>query len=242
MQLGDVEAVDAARRLAETLSADVEVVICPTFTALVEITEVIRGTAIALGAQDCAWAERGALTGEVSPADLIRLGCRYVIVGHSERRQYLGETDAIVARKVRAALGVGLRPILCIGETSEQRRNGAVEVILDRQLRSALAGLELVGAQQLCVAYEPIWAIGTGLAATPADVARAHAHIANVARMLLGPTADDRFRVLYGGSVDPENVSSFVAQPNTHGVLAGTASQTAARLRNIVAAIAAGFR
>jgi len=233
MQLSDADAVATAQRLAATAPPDVEVVVCPPFTSLVRIADALRGSSVMLGAQDCAWLERGALTGEVSPADLAALGCRYVIVGHSERRQLLGEQDAVIGKKVRAAIVEGLRPILCVGETFEERRAGKREAVLTAQT-AVLHGLDLVGTQRLCVAYEPVWAIGTGHAATPEDVAQAHAFIAEQVREHLRAAAK-RVRILYGGSVGPENIAAFLAVPRVDGVLVGTAGQTAARLRNLIA-------
>lgn len=237
MQLDDVSAVDTARRLVDTLPEGPEVVLCPSFTALVGVANVVRDSKIFLGAQDCAATKRGAYTGEVSPDDLIALGCQYVIIGHSERRQHCGETDAMIAQKVRAALSSGLRPILCVGETADEKRMGQREAVIDRQLRSALHGLSLVGSQQLAIAYEPVWAIGTQHAAKPEDAAQAHAYIVEIVRECVGTSSAQQLHVLYGGSVDPKNVRSFIDQPHVHGVLVGTASQTATRLRTLVAAI-----
>lgn len=238
MQFDDATAVDTARRLVDTLSEGPEVVLCPSFTALARVADALRGSSVLLGAQDCATTKRGAFTGEVSPDDLIALGCRYVILGHSERRQYCGETDTTIAQKVCAALSSGLRPILCVGETADERRMGQREAVIDRQLRGALRGLSLIGSQQLAIAYEPVWAIGTKHAAKPEDAAQAHAFIIETVRGCVGTSSAQQLRILYGGSVDPKNVRSFLDQPHVHGVLAGTAGQTPARLRTLVAAAA----
>ena len=235
MQLSDADAVTVAGEVAGSPIADAELVLCPSFTALSRVAEAVRGSAIALGAQDCAADTRGALTGEVSSEDLRALGCRYVLVGHSERRQRLGETDAMIGKKLRATTAAGLCPILCVGESFEERTEGKREAILTRQL-DVLRGLSLVGTQQLCVAYEPVWAIGTGHAAAPSDAAQAHAFIVDTVREVAGAAVADRVRVLYGGSVSPENVAAFLAEQHVAGVLVGTASQSAARLRAIVAA------
>ncbi|MDO8599171.1 MAG: triose-phosphate isomerase [bacterium] len=234
MQLGDEDAVATARELAGAPPEHAEVVLCPSFTALAGVAAAITNSSVLLGAQDCAWQERGAFTGGVSPADLRALGCRYVIVGHSERRQHFGETDAMIGVKVRAALGAGLQPILCVGETLEERTLRQREAVLTRQL-DILRGVEIIGTARLCIAYEPIWAIGTGHAATPEDVAQAHAFIADSVREHMGAAAE-HLRILYGGSVDPTNIAAFLTVPRVDGVLVGTASQTAARLRNLVAA------
>lgn len=235
MQLSDADAIAVAQQLTALRIPDAEVVLCPSFTSLARIAEVLQNASVVLGAQDCAWQDRGALTGEVSPVELARLGCRYVIIGHSERRQQIGETDAMIGRKLRAAIAAGLCPILCVGESFDERAQGKREAVLMRQL-DVLRGLVLVGTQQLCVAYEPVWAIGTGHAAAAEDAAQAHAFIVDTTRELAGAMVADRLRVLYGGSVNSENVASFLAERYVHGVLVGTASQTAERLRGLVAA------
>ena len=235
MQLEDADALDTARRLVETLPAGAEVILCPSFTALPGIAAIVRGSAVHLGAQDCAGQERGALTGEVSPEDLVHIGCRFVIVGHSERRQHLGETDAMIAEKIRAAVAAGLRPILCVGETFDERQRGQREAVVRRQLAGALTGVDLAGVPDLVLAYEPVWAIGTGHPATPDDAAKAHALIAAVVHDLRSVAETEiPTRLLYGGSVDVSNVATFLATPGIDGVLVGTASQTAARFRAIV--------
>lgn len=236
MQLSDEDALGTARELAQTLHADGDVILCPSFTALVGVAAAITKSPLLLGAQDCAWQERGSFTGGVSPADLRSIGCRYVVLGHSERRQHFGETDAMIGAKVRAALGAGLQPMLCVGETLEERTLRQREAVLTRQL-DILRGLEVVGTARLCIAYEPVWAIGTGHAATPEDVAQAHAFIADAVREHIG-AATEHTRILYGGSVDPTNIAAFLAVPRVDGVLVGTASQTAARLRNLIDAAA----
>lgn len=240
MQVSD----SAARTIAEQLVATgvpdgVDVVLCPSFTALHDVASILRGSPLVLGAQDCAGNERGAFTGEVSAADVATLGCRYAIVGHSERRRHLGETDDMVSAKLQMALRVGLHPILCVGETLDERTAGQLHAVLDRQLRSALSNLALVGTQRLCIAYEPVWAIGTGHAAKPEDAARAHGYILEIVRELFGEGGMQRLHVLYGGSVSPENIVSFLAQPNVHGVLVGQASQNVEGLRRLLEVAAA---
>ncbi len=235
MQLRDEEARTTAEQLVAVGIPDgVDVVLCPSFTALPAVAAVVRGSAFVLGAQDCASEERAALTGEVSAADLLALGCAHVIVGHSERRRRLGETDDMVTEKLHLALRVGLHPILCVGETLEERTAGQLHAVLDRQLRSALSDLALLGTQRLSIAYEPVWAIGTGHAATPEDATQAHRYILEVARELLGESGLQRVRVLYGGSVSPENIATFLASPDVHGVLVGTASQSAEGLQRLL--------
>jgi triosephosphate isomerase len=237
IQLSDAVARATAEELVASGTHDaVDVVLCPSFTALPSVAAVVHGTRFMLGAQNCATAERGTLTGEVSASDLLALGCSHVIIGHSERRQHVGETDTMVVAKLRTALRVGLMPILCIGETLEERTTGQLHAVLDRQLRSALSGLTLLGTQRLSIAYEPVWAIGTGRAAKPEDAAQAHGFILELARELLGESGAQRLRVLYGGSVTPDNIASFLTSPNVHGVLVGAASQSAEGLRRLIAA------
>lgn len=235
MQLSDAVACATAEQLVTTgVQSGVDVVLCPSFTALPAVGAAVRGSALALGAQDCASKERGALTGEVSAADLVALGCQYVIVGHSERRKHMGEADAMIAEKLGVALRAGLAPILCVGETFEERTAGKLHAVLNAQVRSALSGFTLVGTQRLCIAYEPVWAIGTGQAATPDDAVQAHGYILEITRELLGEGGSQRVRVLYGGSVSPENIASLLALPNVHGVLVGSASQSAEGLRRLL--------
>lgn len=234
IQLSDAVARATAEQLvAGGAPAGIDAVLCPSFTALPAVAAVVRGSAFALGAQDCAREERGAFTGEVSAADLAELECQYVIVGHSERRRHSGETDAMAAAKLRVALRVGLIPILCIGETLEERTSGQLHVVLSEQLRGTLGNLTLVGTQRCCIAYEPVWAVGTGQAAKPEDTAQALGYILELIRERFG---EEGIRVLYGGSVSSENIASFLAQPNIHGVLVGAASQSAEGLRRLIAA------
>lgn len=241
MQLGDAVARATAEQLvAGGAPGGVDAVLCPSFTVLSAVGAAVHGSAFALGAQNCAFKERGALTGEVSAADLVALGCQYVIVGHSERRKHLGEADAMIAEKLRVALRAGLAPILCVGETFEERTAGQLHAVLNAQVRSALSGLTLAGTQRLCIAYEPVWAIGTGQAATPDDAVQAHGYILELTRELLGEGGSQRVRVLYGGSVSPENIGSFLALPNVHGVLVGSASQSAEGLRRLLDVAAQG--
>src|SRR5690606_28284859 len=223
----------------------VEVVLCPPFTALPAVAAVLEaggagpaGAAgpVALGAQDLHWEERGAFTGEVSAGMLTALGCRYVIVGHSERRALFGESDEIVARKVARARQAGLTPILCVGESLEERRAGRLEAVILGQLEAVLSRLD--PAVGLVIAYEPVWAIGTGEAASPADAGE-------VARLIrrrlaaLSAAAAGQVRILYGGSVNPDNAGAFFADPDVDGALVGGASLDAGAFTAIVAAAAA---
>jgi len=202
--------------------------IAPPFTALDAVGGALRGTPIALAAQDAHWEEEGAFTGEVAARFLADLGCRYVIVGHSERRSQWGETDEQIARKLQAVLGHGMTPIWCIGESLRDREAGRVLEVVGRQLAGGLGAVTPVFTRQgaepaLVIAYEPVWAIGTGRIAEPHQVQEVHAAIRQWLRDRFGETAD-RVRLLYGGSVTPENVASLAAQPDVNGALVGGAS------------------
>ncbi|MBI4434160.1 triose-phosphate isomerase [Candidatus Uhrbacteria bacterium] len=239
MQLSVSESVALAESVRAYDQRTGELVLCPSFLALPAVAEALAGSGVALGAQDCGWSERGPFTGAVSPSDLAAFGCAYVLLGHSERRIHFGETDAMVGQKVAAALRAQLQPVICVGETEQEWRAGQREAVLLRQLTAVCSGVTLVGAQLLVVAYEPVWAIGTGQAATPEDIASTHAYIADVVGELLGISRDARVRVVYGGSVDAENVRSCMAQEHVDGVLIGSASQRADRLQGVWAAVTA---
>jgi triosephosphate isomerase len=205
--------------------ADVEVVIVPPFTAIAKVNEALgKSQNIKVGAQNMHWERSGAFTGEISPTMLRDLFCRYVVLGHSERRTLFGETDEIVNRKVRAAHEAALRPILCVGETLDQREHGNVEKILGLQLRGSLAHLGTKELQETVIAYEPVWAIGTGKTASAAQAQEAHAFI----RHTLGKIADEataqRMRIQYGGSVKPDNARELMSQDDIDGALVGGAS------------------
>ncbi|MEK7636958.1 MAG: triose-phosphate isomerase [Patescibacteria group bacterium] len=229
MQLGIEEShqrlTDLKQRL-KTVRGRYQTVVCPSFVALSGMKKFLRGSAIQLGAQDVFWDDRGAYTGEVSPLNLREAGVEYVLIGHSERRQLVGETDEMVGRKVVSALGHGLTPILCVGETAHQRNDGRHELIVTRQLTAALRTAPPSSGQgRLYVAYEPVWAIGTG---EPAGV-----EVAQTMREVIRQTlielyspaqVDQSFRFLYGGSVDADNVSQYVNAAAYHGALVGTAS------------------
>ncbi len=216
------EAVDLARRVAEHARSvpAVRVMVAPPFPWLLPVAEALAGSPVALGAQDVHWERKGAYTGAVSPEMLKDAGCEYVIVGHSERRQYFGETDETVFRKLQAAISVGLRPVLCVGETLDQRQAGWTLKVIRRQLWGALEGLTPPAA--FTIAYEPVWAIGTGVPAHPEQAQEVHAFIrAEVARIW---NASVGLHVLYGGSVTPDNVEGFLRAPDVDGALVGGAS------------------
>ena len=199
-------------------------VLCPPFVWLAAVREALRGSAVALGAQNCHYEVKGAFTGEVSMPMLVDAGCAYVIVGHSERRALFGETDDLVARKLRAALAHSLRPIVCVGERLEERENGHTEDAVGSQVRAALEGLEGSAAADLVLAYEPIWAIGTGRAATAEQANETIAFIRASAGSVLGHDAAATLRIQYGGSVTPANAAELFAQPEIDGALVGGAS------------------
>jgi triosephosphate isomerase len=204
---------------------DVEVVIIPPFTAIAKVTEALgRAQNIKVGAQNMYWEKSGPFTGEISAPLLRDLFVHYVVLGHSERRTLFGETDEMVNRKVRAALDGKLRPIVCVGETLEQRDKGNVEKILSLQLRGSLAGLTPKELQETVIAYEPVWAIGTGRNATPAQAQEAHAFIRHILREMSDGSTADRVRIQYGGSVKPENARELMSQPDIDGALVGGAS------------------
>jgi len=204
---------------------DVEVVIVPPFTAIVRVMEALGPSQnIRVGAQNMHWERSGAFTGEISPAMLRDLFVRYVILGHSERRALFGETDEIVNRKVRAAHEAMLRPIVCVGETLEQRERGNVEKILALQLRGSLADLGAKELHETVIAYEPVWAIGTGKTASAAQAQEAHAFIRQTLRKLSDESTADKVRIQYGGSVKPDNTAELMAQPDIDGALVGGAS------------------
>ena len=204
---------------------DVEVVIVPPFTAIAKVMEALdRAHNIKVGAQNMYWEKSGAFTGEISAALLRDLFVHYVVLGHSERRTLFGETDEMVNRKVRAAHEATLRPIVCIGETLEQRDKGNVEKILSIQLRGSLAGLTPKELQETVIAYEPVWAIGTGRNATPQQAQEAHAFIRHTLREMADDATAERVRIQYGGSVKPENARELMSQPDIDGALVGGAS------------------
>ncbi len=212
---------------------DVEVAVAPVFTALHAVAKKLEGSSVALAAQDCFWEDQGAWTGEVSARLLKDVGCSYVIIGHSERRQHFGELDAAVNLKVKAALRNGLQAILCVGETEKERDAGETFGRVRTQLDGGLAGLSAADAEKLTIAYEPVWAIGTGRTATPAQAEEVHAFIRGLLGEKFGATAE-RVRIQYGGSVKPDNAAQLLSQPNIDGALVGGASLKADDFLKIV--------
>src|SRR5437764_1841056 len=204
---------------------EVEVVIVPPFTAIAKVMEALGASqSIKVGAQNMHWERSGAFTGEISPAMLRDLFVRYVVLGHSERRMLFAETDEIVNRKVRAAHEATLRPIMCVGESLEQRERGEVEKVLTTQLRGSLAGLGAKELQETVIAYEPVWAIGTGKTATAEQAQEAHAFVRRVLGEISDEATADRIRIQYGGSVKPDNARTLMSQPDIDGALVGGAS------------------
>ena len=202
----------------------VDIVIAPPFTAIASAAKAVEGNAIAVAGQNVHWEREGAFTGEVSANMLREAGARYAIIGHSERRTLFGETDLSVNKKTHAALTAGLMPIVCIGETLEQRDRNETLAVLDRQIKEGLDGVTGDQLAGMVIAYEPVWAIGTGRNATPAQAGEAHFHIRQRLKQWFGLEAAERCRVLYGGSVKPDNIARLVAEPDVDGALVGGAS------------------
>ena len=230
--------IDEAVKLASYMVKEldpvplVEKVLCPPFVSLEAVGKVLQGSSVSLGAQNMYHADKGAFTGEISPAMLAGM-CQYVILGHSERRQHFGETDQLVNLKVKAAIAAGMRPILCVGETLEQRQQGRAEQVVADQVRSGLDSLH--NADSVVVAYEPVWAIGTGAAATPETASEIMGGVIRRALIdLHGPESANQVPLLYGGSVTPENVEGFVKEESIHGGLVGGASLRADQFAEIV--------
>jgi triosephosphate isomerase len=211
-----------------------EVVICPPFVNLPAAVEAARSTRIEVGAQDVFWLREGAYTGEVSAPMLAAAGCRWVIIGHSERRQYFGETGETVFKKTVAALEAGLKPIVCVGERLEEREAGSTEAVLAAQFAQGIAGLKPEQFARIAIAYEPIWAIGTGKTATPQIADGAHSFLRNEIRTSFGGELAAAGRILYGGSVKPDNIAGLMAQPDIDGALVGGASLDPAAFAAIV--------
>jgi triosephosphate isomerase (TIM) len=205
----------------------VEVALCPPFTALGAVGEILAGTPVRLGAQNCHWEATGAHTGEISPPMLAELGCRYVLVGHSERRREMGETDAQINLKVQASLAHGLTPVLCVGETAEERHQGLTFTTVEGQLRAGLNGMTSDAIARSILAYEPVWAIGTGQNATPAQAAEVHGYLRGLLSELASKEIAQGIRILYGGSVKAENADSLAGEAEIDGALVGGASLNA---------------
>jgi len=238
MNMNHVEAESLARGIVDSVAGvkDVEIVLCPTFTSLSAVRDVIRGTDVRLGAQTLHWEEKGAFTGEISANMLLTLGCEYVILGHSERRTYFGETDEIVAKKVRAALVSGLNPIVCVGETRDEREREITEKVIETQVTRALSGLTAHEFAGTVIAYEPVWAIGTGLTATTEQAQDVHAFIRVLLADIFDTETAEETRIQYGGSMKPENARELMDAPDIDGGLIGGASLDAESFVRIIKA------
>lgn len=213
---------------------DVEVVFCPPFTALSTVKELLKGTPYGLGAQDLFWKESGAYTGEVSPLMLKDIGCDYVIIGHSERRQYFGETDETVNQKAKAALAVGIKPIICVGESLAQREAGETNALIKNQTEKALDGIDAAAIPQIVIAYEPIWAIGTGKSSSSKDANDVISLIRKTVANKFNSNVAEQMRIQYGGSVKPENIKEYMGQSDIDGALVGGASLEADSFEKLV--------
>ncbi|HET6419062.1 MAG TPA: triose-phosphate isomerase [Geobacteraceae bacterium] len=212
----------------------VEIVLAPVFTVLSTVKKFVEGSGISIAAQDCFWEDEGAYTGEVSPKMLVDAGCTHVIIGHSERRQFFFETDDTINRKLKAALKGGLTAILCIGETLSEREAGETFAVLEKQITGGLSGILNEDFDHVIIAYEPVWAIGTGKTATEDQAQEAHLFIRNQISRLFGGNISDKLRILYGGSVKPENIKGLMSMPDIDGALVGGASLNARSFAAII--------
>ncbi|MHB8057110.1 MAG: triose-phosphate isomerase [Desulfuromonadaceae bacterium] len=218
-----VALVDELKPLVANIHG-VEIVVAPVFTALSRVYDAVKGSNILLAAQDCYWEEEGAFTGEVAPKQLKDAGCSHVIIGHSERRQYFGETDLSVNKKTKAAIAAGLTAIVCVGELLAEREAEQTFSVIEAQIHGGLAGLEANFLKHIIIAYEPVWAIGTGKTASDAQAQEVHAFIRRLVERLFNQSAADAVRILYGGSVKPDNAKGLMSQPDIDGALVGGAS------------------
>lgn len=232
------EAVDLVQGLTELVAGvrNVEIVVCPPFTSLGSVSAFLKSqeSTIGLGAQNMYWEDEGAYTGEISPPMLKELGVQYVIIGHSERRGYFGEGDEMVNKKVAAAIAHGLNPIVCVGESLQERESGKTQEVIRRQIFEGLKGLSEHDAERLIIAYEPIWAIGTGRSASAQDANDVTRHIRALIGTQFGPAVAKNIRIQYGGSVKAENINEFMVEPDIDGALVGGASLDAQSFAQIV--------
>ena len=220
------EAVEAAGQLVKlvAMTSDIDVMIAPQFTALAPVSDVVRGSRVSLGAQNLFWETEGAYTGEISPVMLVSVGCKYVIIGHSERRQYFDETDETVNKKIKAAIKNDLVPVLCVGESEKERESKETFSVLDKQVKKGIEGFSSDDLETLVIAYEPVWAIGTGKTATTDQAQEAHQFLRSVLEKSFGNMLAKSIRILYGGSVKPNNIAELMAMPDIDGALVGGAS------------------
>jgi triosephosphate isomerase len=230
------EAAETAKQLVRHAGAvtDIDMMIAPTFIALAAVFAAIKNSPVALGAQNLYWENEGAYTGEISAPMLKSAGCQYCIIGHSERRQYFGETDETVNKKIKAAIKAGLQPVFCVGETEKERESGQTLSILDKQIKKGLEGLVSAQLDSLIMAYEPVWAIGTGKTATDDQAQEVHRFIRSLVKDNFGRALSDSIRILYGGSVKPDNIASLMAMSDIDGALVGGASLSAESFSQII--------
>lgn len=230
------EALALVRELKQQVAGvqGVEIIVAPVFTALVPVAAELKGSNITVSSQNLYWEDKGAFTGEVSPAMVKDAGCSHAIIGHSERRQFFGETDATVNKKVKAALKTGLTPIVCVGEMLEEREAGKTMQVVEKQVQGGLAGLSPAEIEKIIIAYEPVWAIGTGKTATPVQAEEVHKNIRGIISGIAGAGVADGMRILYGGSVKADNVDELMAQKDIDGALVGGASLKADSFARIV--------
>lgn len=220
------EAVEAAGQLVKlvAMTSDIDVMIAPQFTALAPVSDVVRGSRVSLGAQNLFWETEGAYTGEISPVMLVSVGCKYAIIGHSERRQYFDETDETVNKKIKAAIKNDLVPVLCVGESEKERESKETFSVLDKQVKKGIEGFSSDDLETLVIAYEPVWAIGTGKTATTDQAQEAHQFLRSVLEKSFGNMLAKSIRILYGGSVKSNNIAELMAMPDIDGALVGGAS------------------
>ena len=230
------EAVETARHLVKLVAdaKDVDIMIAPQFTALAPVSEIIKGSMVSLGGQNLFWEKEGAYTGEISAEMLIAAGCSHVIIGHSERRQYFGETDDTVNKKINSAIKGQLTPVFCVGETEKERESKDTFSVLDKQVTKGLEGFSSDQLGKLVVAYEPVWAIGTGKTATSDQAQEVHQFLRSMLEKIFGDSFSKTIRILYGGSVKPENIAELMAMPDIDGALVGGASLDAETFSKIV--------
>jgi len=210
-------------KIRSTDIKNTDIILCPPFTALTVVNEVVKGTSIGLGAQNMYWEKSGAFTGEISAEMIKSTGAGYVVIGHSERRQYFAETDETVNLKIKAALNEGLKPIVCVGESLDERESGITAQVIEKQVNGALAGLNAKNMAEIIIAYEPVWAIGTGKTATPEQAQEVHAQTRSLINKQFGDEVSSNIRIQYGGSVKEENAEILLGQPDIDGALVGGA-------------------
>ena len=220
------EAVETAGQLVKlvAMTTDIDVMIAPPFTALAQVSDVVRGSCVSLGAQNLFWEAQGAFTGAISPAMLVSAGCKYVIIGHSERRQYFNETDETVNKRIKAAFDNDLIPVMCVGESEKERESKNTFSVLDKQAKKGLEDFSADNLKRLVIAYEPVWAIGTGKTATSEQAQEVHRFLRSVLEKSFGNMFAKSIRILYGGSVKPNNIAELMAMPDVDGALVGGAS------------------